>query len=329
MALTYFTHAIRDAIAEAMRSDPTVYVFGEDIDKSVLGPTQGLVGEFGPSRIRNTPISEQAVLGSLIGASLTGLRPVMDFMFASFFYVAMDQIANQAARITYMSGGNVNMPLVFLGGVGPQGQAGSQHSESPHATLAGLGGLKIVLPSTAADAKGLMASSIRDPNPVAFLMDISLSGTRGEIPPEAPDVPLGSADVKREGDDVTVVALGSAVGRSLAAAGELEARGVSVEVVDPRTLVPLDVATILASVRKTGRLVVADPGRRTCGFAGEVIALVAEQAWGDLTAPPMRVTWPDVPVPYSPALEHAYDVNADDVVAGIERVLSHSHATLA
>ncbi len=324
MASTYFTHAIRDAIAEAMRDDQSVYVFGEDIDKSVLGPTQGLVGEFGPARIRNTPISEQAVLGSLIGAALTGLRPVMDFMFASFFYVAMDQIVNQAAHIRYMSGGQVNLPLVLLGGVGPQGQAGSQHSESPHAALMGVGGLKVVLPSTPADATGLMASAIRDPNPVMFLMDISLSGTRGEIPAGAPRVPLGIGDVKREGSDVTVVAVGSAVGQALSAAAELDLRGVSVEVVDPRSLVPLDLDMILASVRKTGRLVVADPGRRTCGFGAEVIALVGEHAWGDLAAQPVRVTWPDIPVPYSPALEYACAVTADDVVAGIEQVLAES-----
>jgi pyruvate dehydrogenase E1 component beta subunit len=329
MALTYFTHAIRDGIAEEMRADPTVHVFGEDIDKSVLGPTQGLVGEFGVGRIRNTPISEQAVLGSLIGASLTGLRPVMDFMFASFMYVAMDQIANQAGRIRYMSGGQVSLPMVLLGGVGPLGQAGAQHSESPHATLMNVGGLKVVLPSTAADAKALMRSAIRDPNPVVFLMDISLTGTRGEVPADAPAVPLGSADVKREGTDVTVVAIGSAVGRALTAAAQLEERGISVEVVDPRSLVPLDLATILTSVRKTARLVVAEPGRRSCGLAAEVTALVAEEAWADLAAPPVRVTWPDVPVPYSPALEHAYDVNPEDVVAGVERVLDRAHSALA
>jgi pyruvate dehydrogenase E1 component beta subunit len=322
MTSTYFTHAIRDAIAEAMRADPSVYVFGEDIDKSVLGPTQGLVREFGPGRIRNTPISEQAVLGAVIGASATGLRPVMDFMFASFFYVAMDQIANQVARISYMSGGRVNLPLVLLAGVGPQGQAGAQHSESPHATLMGLAGVKIAFPSNPADAKALMSSAINDRNPVVFLMDISLSGTRGDIPAGRAPVPLGLADVKRQGNDVTVVAVGWAVDRSLAAASELEQRGVSVEVVDPRTLVPLDVATIVASVRKTGRLVVVDPGRRTCGFAGEVIVNVAEEAFDALVAPPVRVTWPDTPVPYSPSLEYAFQVTSDDVVAAIERVVS-------
>ncbi len=314
MPSTYFTHAMRDAIAEAMREDPTVYVFGEDIDKSVLGPTQGLVGEFGPERVRNTPISEQAVLGSLIGASLTGIRPVMDFMFASFFYVAMDQIVNQLAHIRYMSGGQVNLPIVLMGGVGPQGQAGSQHSESPHSLLMGLGGLKVVMPSTPADAKGLMTSAIRDPNPVVFLMDVSLSGTRGEVATDSPAIPL-------EGADLTVVAAGAAVAEALSAAAEMEGRGASVEVVDPRSLAPLDADSILASVRKTGRLVVADPGRRTCGLGAEVMAVVAENAWDALVAPPVRVSWPDVPVPYSPGLEYDCQVTAEDIVAGIDRVL--------
>jgi pyruvate/2-oxoglutarate/acetoin dehydrogenase E1 component len=324
MATTYFTHAIRDAIAEAMRGDSAVHVFGEDIDKSVLGPTQGLVGEFGVARIHNTPISEQAVLGALIGASLNGLRPVMDFMFSSFFYVAMDQIVNQASRLSYMSGGQISVPIVILAGVGPQGQAGSQHSESPHSLLMGVAGLKVALPSTPADSKGLMASAIRDPNPVVFLMDIGLSGSRGEVPADASSIPLGIADIKRGGTDITVVAIGSAVSKSLAAAEQLASRGVSVEVVDPRTLVPLDLDTILASVRKTRHLVVADPGRRTCGFAAEVAALVVEHAWDDLSAPPLRVTWPDVPVPYSPALEYACTVSSEDVIAGVERVLAHS-----
>jgi pyruvate dehydrogenase E1 component beta subunit len=324
MARTYFTHAIRDAMAEAMREDPTVYVFGEDIDKSVLGPTQGLVEEFGTVRVRNTPISEQAVLGSLIGASLTGLRPIMDFMFASFFYVAMDQIVNQAAHIHYMSGGTVNLPLVILGGVGPSGQAGTQHSESPHAALMNACGIKVVFPSSPADAKGLMASAIRDPNPVVFLMDVSLSGSRGEVDSSTARVPLGAADVKRDGTDVTVVAIGSAVGHAISAAETMAERGVSVEVVDPRSLVPLDIETVLSSVRKTGRLVVAEPGRKTCGFAAEVTSLIAEEAWDALTGPPVRVTWPDTPVPYSPGLEYACQVNVEDVVDGVERVLASS-----
>jgi pyruvate dehydrogenase E1 component beta subunit len=295
-------------------------VLGEDIDKSVLGPTQGLVTEFGRERIRNTPISEQAVLGTIIGAAATGMRPVMDVMFAGFFYVAMDQIANQAAHIRYMSGGQINLPLVLIAGIGPSGQAGSQHSESPHAALMGLSGLKVVAPSTPSDAQGLMIRAIRDPDPVAYLMDISLAGTMGPVD-ENVAVPIGRAEVKREGTDVTVVAMASAVRESLQAAEQLAADGISVEVVDLRTLVPMDAETILSSVRKTGRLVVAETGRRTCGMAAEVIALVTEQAWDALITAPVRLTWPDVPVPYSPALELACQVMAPDVLCGVREAM--------
>lgn len=323
---TYFSLAMRDAIAHALREDPSVFVMGEDIDKSVLGPTQGLVAEFGPTRVRNTPISEQAVIGAVIGASLTGMRPVMDVMFSSFFYVAMDQIANQAAHIRYMSGGQVHLPLVLMAGIGPSGQAGSQHSESPHAALMGLSGLKVVVPSTPADAKGLMLSAIRDPDPVIYLMDVALAGTKGPVPDGEHVVPLGVAEVKREGRDVTVVAMGFAAAEALEAADRLGSEGVSVEMIDPRTLVPLDVETIVASVGRTGRLVIAETGRRTCGFAAEVAALTMEHVWDSLVAPPIRVTWPDVPVPYSPALEMACQVDAEDIIDAVRRALQMSRS---
>ncbi len=326
MPETYFSRAMRDAIGIALREDPTVLVVGEDIDKSVLGPTQGLVQEFGRDRIRNTPISEQAVVGAMIGASLTGLRPVMDVMFSGFFYVAMDQIANQAAHIRYMSGGQVNLPLVLMAGIGPSGQAGSQHSESPHAALMGLSGLKILVPSNPADAKGLMLSAIRDPDPVIYLMDVSLAGTRGPVPEGEHIVPLGVAEVKRTGEDVTVVAMGFAVPEALAAAETLTKEGISVEVVDPRTLVPLDREKILASVRKTGRVVIAETGRRTCGFAAELTTLCVEHAWDSLKTAPVRVTWPDVPVPYSPSLEIACQVDAADIIEGVNQAFRTSRA---
>jgi pyruvate dehydrogenase E1 component beta subunit len=326
VATSYFTHAMRDAIAEAMRDDPTVFVFGEDVDKSVLGPTQGLVDEFTSFRVRNTPISEQAVLGSLIGASQMGLRPVMDFMFAGFFYVAMDQIINQAAHMRYMSGGRLNVPIVVIGGVGPSGQAGSQHSESPHGLLMAAAGLKVVAPSTPADAKGLMTAAIADPDPVVFLMDITLTGTRGEVPEGRHVVPLGSADVKRAGRDVTVVAMTTAVPAALEAADRLAADGIEVEVIDPRTLAPLDMGTILESVSRTKHLIVAEQGRRTCGLAAEISAAVVEQAWDVLAAPPLRLTWPDVPVPYTPTLELACLVGTEDIVQGVRRVTQLSNA---
>ena len=318
---TYFTHAVRDAIAESMRSDPTIFVFGEDVDKSVLGPTQGLANEFSTTRIRNTPISEQAVLGAMIGSSQTGLRPIMDFMFSGFFYVAMDQIINQAAHTRYMSGGKVNIPIVIIGGVGPSGQAGSQHSESPHALLMGAAGIKVVAPSTPADAKGLMMSAISDPNPVFFLMDVSLAGVSGEVPDGAHRVPIGVADVKKTGSDVTVVCMTSTVAPALEAAELLSAEGISLEVIDVRTLSPLDTKTIIKSVEKTGRLVIAEHGRRICGLAAEVSAFVVEQAWGSLKSPPVRLTWPDVPIPYSPNLELACLVDTKSIVRGVRESL--------
>lgn len=321
MANSYLSLAMRDGIAQALREDPSVIVLGEDIDKSVLGPTQGLLAEFGQERIRNTPISEQAVIGACIGASLTGLRPVMDVMFSGFFYVAMDQLVNQLGHIRYMSGGQVSLPVVLMAGIGPSGQAASQHSESPHASLMAATGLKIVVPSTPADAKGLMVSAIRDPDPVIYLMDVALAGTKGPVPEGEHTVPFGLAEVKRQGTDVTIVAMGFAVPEALSAADRLQADGVSAEVVDVRSLVPLDVDTIVESVRRTGRLVIAEPGRRTCGLAAEVASIVMERAWDALASAPVRVTWPDVPIPYSPALEIACQVDSDDVIEGVHQAL--------
>ena len=318
---TFFTHAVRDAIAESMREDSSIYVFGEDVDQSVLGPTQGLVKEFTATRIRNTPISEQAVLGAMIGSSQTGLRPIMDFMFSGFFYVAMDQIINQAAHTCYMSGGKVNIPIVVIGGVGPSGQAGAQHSESPHALLMGVSGIKVVAPSTPADAKGLMMSAILDPNPVFFLMDVSLAGISGEVPDQQFRVPIGVADVKKTGSDVTIVCMTSTVAPALEAAELLSGEGIDLEVIDVRTLAPLDTKTIVNSVQKTGRIVIAEHGRRVCGLASEVSAVVVEQAWGSLKSAPIRLTWPDVPIPYSPNLELACLVGTEAIVRGVRESL--------
>jgi len=317
----FLSAAIADGLAVTMREDPAVVLFGEDIDRSVLGPTKGLVQEFGRARVRNTPISEQAVLGAMAGAAATGLRPVMDLMFGGFLYVAMDQLVNQIAHTRYMSGGRVGLPLVLIAGIGPAGQAGAQHSESPHAALMQSSGLKIVAPSTPADARGLMISAVRDPDPVVYLMDISQAGTRGDVPDQPAAIPLGTADVKREGAHVTVVAMASAVPKALTAAKRLAESGISTEVIDLRSLVPMDLATVLASVEKTGHLVTADPGRRTCGLASEVTSLVVEESWDALRRPPMRVTWPDTPVPFSPELEFAYQLSADGIEAAVRQTL--------
>ena len=321
MARAYFMQAMNQGLRAAMEEDETVIVMGEDVDRGVFGVTRGLIDTFGANRIRKTPISEAAFVGSAVGAAAAGLKPFAHVMFSSFFYVAMDQVANQAARLRYMSGGQVELPIVYFAGTGPSGSAAAQHSENPHSILMHTAGLKVVMPSTPYDAKGLMIAAIRDPNPVVYLADLRLSRRREAIPGDPYEVPLGVADVKRQGEDVTVVALASLVHVAVDVADRLEAEGISVEVVDPRSLVPLDWHTIVASVRKTGRLVVADPARRLCGLAAEIIAGVSERAWDSLRSQPRRVTWPDIPVPFSPVLEARLDVGAGDVEEAIRAPL--------
>ena len=321
MARAYFMQAMNQGLRAAMEEDETVIVMGEDVDRGVFGVTRGLIDTFGANRIRKTPISEAAFVGSAVGAAAAGLKPFAHVMFSSFFYVAMDQVANQAARLRYMSGGQVELPIVYFAGTGPSGSAAAQHSENPHSILMHTAGLKVVMPSTPYDAKGLMIAAIRDPNPVVYLADLRLSRRREAIPGDPYEVPLGVADVKRQGEDVTVVALASLVHVAVDVADRLEAEGISVEVVDPRSLVPLDWHTIVASVRKTGRLVVADPARRLCGLAAEIIAGVSERAWDSLLSQPRRVTWPDIPVPFSPVLEARLDVGAGDVEEAIRATL--------
>lgn len=317
----YFMQAMHQGLRAAMDEDETVIVMGEDVDRGVFGVTRGLIETFGANRIRKTPISEAAFVGAAVGAAAAGLRPFAHVMFSSFFYVAMDQVANQAARLRYMSGGQVELPIVYFAGTGPSGSAAAQHSENPHSILMHTAGLKVVMPSTPYDAKGLMLEAIRDLNPVVFLADLRLARRREPVPRDPYAIPLGVADVKREGEDVTVVALASLVHIALDVAGKLEEEGISVEVIDPRSLVPLDWDTIVASVRKTGRLVVADPARRLCGLAAEIIAGVSERAWDSLRCRPRRVTWPDIPVPFSPVLEERLDVGAGDVEEAIRATL--------
>jgi acetoin:2,6-dichlorophenolindophenol oxidoreductase subunit beta len=318
MRSIYFVNAIAEALDQAMSEDERVIVLGEDVDRSTIGATKGLIEKYGPSRVRNTPISEATFVGACVGAAAAGLRPFVDLMFSSFFYVALDQVGNQAARLRYMSGGQIQLPLVYFAGTGPSGSAAAQHSENPHPILMHLSGLKVVFPSTAADAKGLLIGSIRDPNPVVFLLDLMLAGEKGDVPEEPYEVDFGRAAVRREGTDVTVVALASLVPKALAVAEQLEAEDISIEVIDPRTLVPFDWETLASSLRKTGRLVVADPARRTCGAAAEIITGVTERCWDDLRVPPRRVTWEDVPVPFSPPLEEAMTVSGDDIRSAVE-----------
>ena len=318
----YFMQAMHQALRSAMEEDETVIVLGEDVDRGVFGVTRGLIDDFGANRIRKTPISEATFVGGAVGAAAAGLRPFAHVMFSSFFYVAMDQIANQAARLRYMSGGQVELPIVYFAATGLSGSAAAQHSENPHSILMHTAGLKVVMPSTPYDAKGLMMASIREPDPVVYLADLRLSRRRQPVPEDPYEIPLGVADVKRPGDDVTVVALASLVHVALEVAGMLEDEGISVEVIDPRSLVPLDWDTIVTSVRKTGRMVVADPARRLCGFAGEVVAGVSERAWDALRSRPRRVTWPDTPVPFSPVLEARLEVDAGDLERAIRATLA-------
>jgi pyruvate dehydrogenase E1 component beta subunit len=295
-----YSEAARTAIIEEMRRDPRVFVMGEDIE---TGPYAAAVQEFGRERIRNTPICEAGFIGAGIGAALTGMRPVIEATVSTFLYSAMDQIANQAAKSRYMFGGQASVPIVIRSALYYNAGSAAHHADRPWGLFAQVPGLKIVVPATPYDAKGLLKSAIRDGNPVLCFEDYTLFGSRGEVPEGDDTIPLGVADTKRAGCDLTIVALAAAVHHSVAAAQMLESDGISVEVVDIRTVVPLDWQTILMSVSKTGRLIVVDPAPRTCSVASEVAATVAELAFHELKAPIVRLTAPDIPVPFSHELE--------------------------
>ncbi|WP_462188032.1 MULTISPECIES: alpha-ketoacid dehydrogenase subunit beta [unclassified Frankia] len=297
--LTYFDATLA-AIAEKMRHDPSVFFMAQDLRANLYGRFP--VDEFGKERIRNLPISEAASVGVGVGAALTGLRPVIDMACSTFLYSAMDQIVNQAAKIRYMSGGQAKVPLLLLVPVFYGNSEAAHHADRPFALFANSPGLKIVAPSTPYDMKGLTTAAIREDDPVLLFRDATLFEMRGPVPDEDYVIPLGLADIKREGTDVTVVAIAGAVRVALAAAQRLETEGISVEVVDPRSLVPLDYETINASVEKTGRVVVVDPAPRTCSFASELVASLAEERFWRLMAAPVRVTAADVPTPFSPPL---------------------------
>jgi pyruvate/2-oxoglutarate/acetoin dehydrogenase E1 component len=299
-----------------MRRDPKIFYMSTD----ALPP---LLKEFGPSRVRATPITEAALTGMGIGAAGCGFRPIVDWRQVTFCFVAMDQIVNQAAKIHYMFGGQVSFPILYRASVGGGGQVAAQHSQSPYSMFMNVAGLKMFLPSTPYDMKGLLKTAIRDNNPVISFESGRLMGRKGPVPEEDYAIPLGQADVKRSGDDVTVVALAWLVHEALAAAEELAKEGISVEVIDPRTLVPLDTATIRESVRKTGRLVIADEAGPTAGFSAEVAAVVTEDAttFANLKAPVKRVCALPVPIPYSPVLESAVFPDRNRIMAGVREAL--------
>ncbi len=297
--------AIKEALAEEMRRDPRVFVIGEDVAEAgtVFRVLAGLVDEFGRERVIDSPISEAGITGLGVGAAMTGMRPVVDIMFGDFITLAMDQIVNQAAKVHYMSGGKLRVPLVVRTTMGATRRSGAQHSQSLYAWVAHIPGLKVVLPSTPADAKGLLKSAIRDDSPVVFFEDKMMYQLKGPVPEGDHTVPLGVAEVKRAGTDVTIVATSSMVHVALEAAARLEGEGISAEVVDPRTLLPLDAATLVASAKKTGRVIVVDEGYRQYGVTGEIASVITEGAFDHLDGPVRRVGAMNVPVPFSPVLE--------------------------
>lgn len=324
--------AMAEAIGQEMARDPDVLVMGEDIGRlgGVFGNTAGLLDRFGAERVRDTPISETGFIGAAVGMAAAGLRPVVELMFVDFFGVCMDAIYNLAAKQSYFSGGRVACPMVLMTSVGGgYGDAG-QHSQCLYATFGHLPGLKVVVPSNAYDAKGLMLAAIRDPNPVIFMYHKALQGmgwlgtvpgSITRVPEEDYEVPIGKAALVREGSDITLVGLGVTVHHALDAAKALARDGVSAEVIDLRTIAPLDRDAIRRSAGKTGRLLVIDDDYRSCGVAAEVIASVVESGV-PLRAPPRRITYPDIPVPFSPSLEHHVLPNADMVLAAAREVLS-------
>ena len=319
-----YVEAIREALREEMLRDERVFIMGEDVGVygGAFQVTRGLVEEFGEARVRDTPISEAAIAGAATGAAVTGMRPVAEIMFMDFVTISMDQLVNQAAKIRYMFGGNATVPLVLRTPAGSGTGAAAQHSQSLEACFAHIPGLKLVMPSTPYDAKGLLKSSIRDDNPVLFVEHKLLYKTKQQIPTEEYTIPLGAADVKREGTDVTVVATSQEVLRALEAADELAADGIEAEVVDPRTLVPLDEKAVTDSVKKTGRLVVVHEAPKRCGYGAEIVSVVAESdAFDYLDAPIKRLGGADCPIPYNPTLEGAAVPQAADIAAAVRELM--------
>lgn len=322
MAKRRLTQAINDAYAEEMTRDPKVILFGEDVETSLFGDTRGLLDRFGRNRIRNTPISETALTGMAVGAALSGYRVICHLMFSNFLYTGFDAIANQAAKMRLMTGGQARLPVTYFCAYGAGTSTAAQHSDSPYALVMNLGGINVAAPATPADAKGLMKSAIRGDNPTVFFMPRTRGGVLDEVPDDADLlVPFGRAAIRRPGTDVTVVAIGPCVQHALRAAESLAADGVSAEVIDPRTLVPLDMDTVIASVERTGRLVIVDESRERCSAASQIAAMVGEQAFGALRAPIVRVATPNMSVTYAPQVERMLLPDPDKVIAAVRQVI--------
>ncbi|KYG27990.1 alpha-ketoacid dehydrogenase subunit beta [Priestia endophytica] len=327
--------AINEALQLAMRKDEDVIMLGEDIaggggvdhlqdDEAwggVLGVTKGLVQEFGRDRVLDTPISEAGYVGAAMGAAATGLRPVAELMFNDFIGCCLDQVLNQGAKFRYMFGGKAKVPVTIRTTHGAGFRAAAQHSQSLYALFTSIPGIKVVVPSSPYDAKGLLLSAIEDDDPVIFFEDKILYNAKGEVPEGYYTIPLGKADIKREGSDLTIVAIGKQVGTALTAAAQLSKRGIEAEVVDPRSLSPLDSATILSSVEKTNRLIVVDEASPRCSVATDIAALVADEAFDMLDAPIKRITGPHTPVPFSPPLEDEYLPTPEKIIKVVSELI--------
>ena len=319
-----YREAVRDALSRAMREDENVFIMGEDIAEmgGSMGVTQGMLDEFGAERVRNTPISEMALVGTAIGAAMQGMRPVAEVMYEDFLTLAAEQIVNQAAKHRYMSGGQLKVPLTVRTQGGAGWSPGAQHAQQLEAWFAHIPGLKVVFASTPTDVRGLLWSAIYDDNPVIFFEHRTLYGIKEDVPDELEPIELGTARVHREGNDVTVVAIGRLVHEALGAAEQAEAEGISVEVVDPRTLLPLDEDTIVNSVKKTNRCVVAHEAVTRMGFGAEIAAVVQHQAFDYLDAPVERVGAKFTPLPFAPVMEEYVVPHAADVLAAVKRTVA-------
>lgn len=334
MAKKSYRQAINEALRQEMRRDPNVIVLGEDVAGGhggsgetggvggVFGLTAGLYKEFGPERVLDTPISESAIMGAAAGAAVTGMRPVAEIMFVDFVGVCFDQIYNQAAKFRYMFGGKAKTPLVIRTAIGAGFRGGAQHSQTLHPLFTMVPGLKVVMPTNAYDAKGLLINAIRDDDPVIFMESKVLYDSEMEVPDEAYRIPFGEANVVREGKDLTILGFGAMVPRAVAVAEALAAEGISIEVVDPRTTSPLDEDTILESVAKTGRLIVVDESPPRCSMAADIASLVADKGFKSLKAPIKAVTCPHTPVPFAPVLEDEYIPNPRRITEAVRAVLA-------
>ena len=313
MAKRRLIQAINDTLFEEFRRDSSVILFGEDVEISLFGDTRGLSQEFGSARIRNTPISEALITGMALGAAAAGHRVIAHLMFSNFMYTGFDSIANQASKLRYMTGGQVNFPVTYIAAYGGGKSIAAHHSDTPYPLLMNLGGINVVVPSTAFDAKGLLKTCIRGNDPSFFLEAGGRGGEMGEVPEEDYTIPLGKGVIRMEGTDVTIVAIGSMVKLAMTSATGLIKNGISAEVIDPRTLVPLDEDMILSSVKKTGRLVIVDESRDRCSAASHIAAVVADRAFNDLKAPIKRVTVANVAMPYAPNLERLVMPSVDRI----------------